>query len=220
MHETLVPINWLDVSSYQFTHPLTIAKILSAIISPCLGLYVFSKNRRSPVHTSFLIYSIGLTIWLGTGALQELCQYPAMVVALLKFKHWAIVSIGPSLYFFSKALLGHHRKKNHWIALNFFLAFVAVLCTKYFLATEVRQYTWGMVAKNSPHYGWILFHLSTLIIISQLSYLRAYRTAPNSAIKNRMKYMFLAFGIASLGILEYLPVMGFNLYPLGGFAIL
>ncbi len=94
----------------------------------------------------------------------------------------------------------------------------AISSTRYFIE-DLIVYPWGYSFKGGPLYYLFLFQFIIAILIAFLYMGQGY-THADSYHRQRLKYFFLAVGVSfTLGSLNFLPVFGLRVYPLGSVVV-
>lgn len=198
----------------------SIPPALSFSVFICLALIAVFKGRRSEINLLFAGFCL-------SGALINI---DILLLSVIKDKSMAL-SIYRSIYFlfvfsvpiyirFVHAFLGLSRRWIDYYA--FSISFLFLFFTQSDLFVRgLREYRFGTVAEAG-----ILYHffcafggLSVLYCLATLY--RALKKTEEGGQKNRIKYILLGMGTYTvLLILNYLPISGSNIYPMGNFGFI
>ena len=212
----LFPSDLYRVSLFAVPALLTAGTMLA------LGLKVLMREHDSRVRISFFVMTLTAALWLASYSLMYCAQTAPLAAAWSVVGHLGIAFIPASVYHFTVAALQRYSRyrRRVWLAWAICAGFLAALLFGDGFVTGVHPYPWGYY----PLYGaWgVLFicFFFALMALSLREYWIAYRSAVSSVGKRRARTLLIAFCIAYLGSLDYLPALGVPLYPLGYLPVL
>ncbi len=203
-------------------NPYAVPTALTALLIIGLGLIVFIGERNSRVSLSFLIMTLTAAIWLLSYSLMY-CAITATVAAQwARIGQLGVTFIPASVYHFTVGTRQTWPKHRSLVWLSWLISgafFLIALLTNLFL-TGVYPYWWGFYAQ----YGWLsipfLGFFFGLMALSLRHYWFEYHSATAGIAKERSKALFIAFCVAYLGSIDYLPTLGVSIYPIGYLALL
>jgi diguanylate cyclase (GGDEF)-like protein/PAS domain S-box-containing protein len=205
---------------YAFT-PAAIPVALTAVLMLALGVHVMLR-RFSSVSAAFFSMTAVVAIWLIAFTFMYSSRDAATALHWARRAYFGVPFIAPAIYWFTVEILRIERRRRlahvaAWSGAAFFSA-IAVLTSN--LIPNVQQYWFGFYPRYSPWVGaaFLLFFFGYLIA-SLVEFIRAYPHARGSE-QLRIRSLILAFGIAYLGCVDYLPKYGIAAYPFGYAAIL
>jgi two-component system NtrC family sensor kinase len=200
-----------------------IPPIIAAVAYLLVGILVYSKKRPNPVNKSFAIMLLCVSLWnidwagLISAPTADFAQQWAKIFRIPvifippTFLHFAVLFTNPQG--FSRRI---KRILFIFYGLSCFLA--AFSWTPYFVKAVI-VHPWGYSFQSGPLYFLYLLQFILAIVLSFSYMLRGY-TSANRYHRHRLKYFFLAVGVSfTLGSLNFLPIFGMQVYPLGSIAV-
>lgn len=188
-----------------------------------LGLAVLTvlRGRKTKVNFLFIIICIfGSFLYFDIlFAFNATSSETALMIS--RIDHFFIIYLFPVYIHFFHSYLNISGKK--WL-IRFAYAFAFILM--WFIPTplyieSMQKYTFGFFAKGGVLYP--LFGVGGLcvtIIVLTLIY-QAIRNEKSSVQKNRLKYVFVGFGVMGvMNGLNVLPILGYSVYPPGCFSFI
>ena len=192
---------------------------LAAATVFCLGAFVFYKNLKSKTNLSIFLLITSTLLWqIGSGLILLSKDLP-LALFYTKIAFIGITFIPISTYHLTLSLL--NIKKTKTIILGYLLAlfFISILRTP-LLLNGVYEYSWGFFFKAGPlHPIFMIFFIYFMVLSFFLTYSN-YKKETSFLEKNRRKYFFMAIFIAYIGIVDYIPTYGVNLFPFGSLAVI
>ena len=91
-------------------HPYVVTGYLTAMATMAVGLFVFIKNTRSPVHRSFLIFCAAIAQWSFFTALEAMTLDYEQAFFWSKFCHIGAMLIPVFFYYFTLKITGKERR--------------------------------------------------------------------------------------------------------------
>ncbi|OQA56394.1 MAG: Sensor protein ZraS [Candidatus Omnitrophica bacterium ADurb.Bin277] len=181
------------------------------------GLFVFLQGKRTVTHVAYAITNWTAGIWLtGVGIVCSMTDETAAVIVSRWYTWFGIIFITPAVYFFIASWdPGFLRRKAKWVVIHYFCAlgfYLACGLTPWIVAT-VYPYSTGFFPKAGPLEGVFIVWFYALMILSFANFMRICRKADTPILKKNTKLMFVAYAIAFLGSIEYLPNYGIHIFP-------
>jgi diguanylate cyclase (GGDEF)-like protein/PAS domain S-box-containing protein len=205
---------------YTFS-PSAIPVALTAILILAFGVRVLS-SRFTSVSAAFFTMTGVVAIWMTAFTFLYSARDAATALHWARRAYFGVPFIAPAIYWFTVEILRIERRRRlahvaAWSGAAFFSA-IAVLTD--LLIPNVQQYWWGFYPRYSPMVGaaFLLFFFGYLIA-SLVEFIRAYPHARGTE-QLRIRALMIAFAIAYLGCVDYLPKYGIAAYPFGYAAIL
>ncbi|MFL6246001.1 MAG: EAL domain-containing protein [Thermoanaerobaculia bacterium] len=205
---------------YAFS-PSAIPVALTAVLILVFGVHVLTR-RFTSVSAAFFTMTAVVAIWMTAFTFLYSTRDAATALAWARRAYFGVPFIAPAIYWFTVEILRIERRRRlahvaAWSGAAFFSA-IAVLTDM--LIPRVQQYWWGFYPRYSPMIGaaFLLFFFGYLIA-SLVEFVRAYPHARGTE-QLRIRALMIAFGIAYLGCVDYLPKYGIAAYPFGYAAIL
>ncbi|MCM8775034.1 MAG: ATP-binding protein [Candidatus Omnitrophica bacterium] len=195
-------------------HPYVATGYLTSVVTLATGFFVYSKNRQSPIHKSFLFFSISIWLWSFFTAIQGMQEGPAWALFWGRFCHIGAILIPVFFYYFTLKITGNFKKIP--LTAGFVTAFLlifGIFTTPWFIPRERTDMGVRYITEGGPLYFVVILFFSTYVLLALIHLWIEIRTS-RGARKKHLQYFFLAsvlgFGI---GIFNFLPVYGITLFP-------
>jgi len=202
-------------------NPHAIPNLISAIFSIGIGIFVFTKNKRSRVYTSFLLLTVAVFIWqLGTFLLLLVTE-PKQALFWCRFVYIGAIFIPVTTFHFVTTFLGS-KKQEKYVFLSYILGvliFLPLSRTKYFLPS-VYRYFWGYWFKAGLLHPLFLLFFAVLMLTSFYNLSLGVKRGKLPIERVRRKYLFIALLIGYVGAVDYFPNYGIGVYPFGHLAVI
>jgi len=124
--------------------------------------------------------------------------------------------LAPSIYHFTAEMLRIAKERRGAIIAGWLTAVIfSALAVSGMLVERVERYWWGFYPRYSPLIAvpFLLFFFGYLVV-ALAEFLRAYPKS-RGVEKKRIRLLFIAFAVAYLGCVDYLPKFGIAVYPFG-----
>jgi len=203
------------------SHTYSITPALGFVVFICLALISILKGKKNPTTLSFAgICFIGAVINIDV-ALVPLIVDKSIALKIDRLIYLVFVFILPIYIKFVHSFLGISQRR--WLE---YLAYLMSLIFLLFTQTDLfisgfNEYSFGTIAKAG-----LVYHIFSIIGIFTVLYcvLTLFihtKKANDNHQKNRIKYVLAGMGLSTILIsLNYLPVSGFNVYPMGNFSFI
>lgn len=196
--------------------PYSIPPLVGSIFSIFIGSVVLSKNIRSQNNLSFFLFCLSLFVWLFGYTVAYSVKDAATALFFCRVACTGACFTAPAFYHFSVSFLEVHKERRlAWLS-YLVMAFIAPfsMASPYFLS-GTWDYHWGYYSKAG------LLHPVYLVIFFGMFgrgfYLlyKAIRKQGTGVRKLQLRYVFIAYVIALLGAIDYIPKYGVEFYPFG-----
>ncbi len=212
-------MNVLNPGAYAFS-PYAVPVALTAVVILAFGARVLLRHRTS-LGAAFFTMTLVVAVWMTPFAAMYSTVDARVALFWARLAYLGVPFIAPAVYWFTVEMLRINGGRRialvaAWSVAAFFSA-TAVASPD--LIPRVQEYWWGFYPRYSVAVGipFLVFFFGYLIA-SLVEFLRAYREA--DAERDRLRWQLVAFGIAYLGCVDYLPKYGVPAYPFGYLAIL
>jgi PAS domain S-box-containing protein len=202
--------------TYSFNvYALPPAVTVVALLLVCVAALI--RERASRVSVAFLFVQLAVSLWLSGHAAMYCATSEGNAIWWARFHFLGLPFIPSTIYLFSTIAMGIYarRKTLVWIGCLLSVLFAAAALYSDLLLAGVYRYWWGYY----PRYGWLgipfLVFFFGLALANLRDYWVEYHKAAPGTHKLRLRALFIAFSIAYLGGLDYLPTYGVPLYPFG-----
>ena len=199
--------------------------MIAAILTIALCIFVFLKNREKGVNRSFAIFllciaSYNINIFgIRMAPTEDFAELWGKIfrIGLLfippTFLHF-VISFG-----YSNKLPSSKYRLILKIAYLASVAFAVFNLTPYFTSDAVK-YKWGYSVQSGPIYPYFIGTFLVFMLLGVALLVENYlKSDPYQ--KQRIRYFILALIVTFIfGISNFLPMFGFEVYPLGNIAIL
>lgn len=221
-----------------FFNPYAVPHILIGIVIGVEGFFIFLQNKRSLTNLAYLINCIFPAAWL-TGAGIGLSSLSNQL-ALFWFRFYCffgIIFIPAAVYLFSviwketllKTIVFEESHKifslflkKKSLSLIFFVSFIFYLFSLFsnnFLI-DVWPYPWGFYPKGGLLLSGFIVWFFLIYVLALQNFIFAYQKAPSPLKKKQAKLIIVAFSVAVIGAIDFLPKYGVPLNLVGAFPTL
>ncbi len=198
-------------------NPYAIPPLIASILAFLLGLFVLLKNRKSKPNILFSLEAISISLWL----FSDFMMYNS---ELLETKLiWAKAGYIPVIFiplFFLHFALSFSKlnkfKKTLIITYVASCGLVLTLLLTDYVIKGIERHFWGYYPKVGFLHSVLLVYFGILISASfWVSYSSSRDKTRLPQERNVFKLVTVAFIIAYLGCLDFLPKYGIDFYPIG-----
>jgi len=210
----------LNINNYFF-NLYSIPYMVVGILTFSEGIFIFIQNRKSLINFSYAVSCVAVMLWLiGLAAMYCSLNESVSLFWARYICHLGIIFITPTIYFFSvvwqKPLLSSVDVKRKFLSVifNFFFGFLLYLfCISSRLVIEgLWKYDWGFYPKAGMAHFLLIIWFLLLMALSIKNFSYVYRVEMIPIKKKQAKLIIIAFSIAFIGSLEFLPNYGIPLY--------
>lgn len=210
------------LANYSF-NPYAVPVSVSAFIVLALGTFVWQKDKRNPIHSSFLFLTFTLFIWLFGYTLIYLTPHPSIALFWGRMTYLGIVFISPTTFLLT-AILTQTARKMGKLIYTFFL--IAVLFLPFALfspafLSDTKLFYWGLY----PQYGFLgvifnVFFFVPMLGSFYLLWVTTHLEGYSERGKKHLRIMLMGLLILYTGSVDYLPKYGVEFYPSGYLSVL
>ncbi|MEA1935829.1 MAG: ATP-binding protein [Thermodesulfobacteriota bacterium] len=202
-------------------HTYSITPFLGFVVFVCLVVISLFRGRKNPTNLlfagiCFLVAVINIDV-----ALVSIISNKTLALKIDRLSYLFLVFILPVYIQFVHSFLGISRRKwLVYLACSLSLIFLLFTQTDLFIS-GFNEYSFGTIARAGP-----VYHLFSLMAISAVLYciltlFMGMKKATDNQQKNRIKYVLAGMGLSTILVsLNYLPVSGLNVYPMGNFSFI
>ncbi|HET7433630.1 MAG TPA: EAL domain-containing protein [Thermoanaerobaculia bacterium] len=209
---------------YGFS-PYAMPVALTAVLMLAFGGRVLAR-RVTHVSVAFFVLTLVVSVWMCGFTMMYSSRDAATALAWARLAYFGVPFIAAAIYEFSVAMLAIEANRRIATTVAWILgaAFSALAITTDLLIPRVQLYWWGFYPRYSAVFSIpFLIYFFGYLVAAAVEFVRVYPSAHGVA-RQRMRWLLLAFGIAYLGVVDYLPKYGIAAYPFGyipiiGFAI-
>ncbi|HLJ73532.1 MAG TPA: diguanylate cyclase, partial [Thermoanaerobaculia bacterium] len=205
-------------------HGLSPSALPTAITSLLMVMFGTSVLRRrvSRVTLAFAAMSAACSAWLVAFTFMYTTDNAAHALFWARVAYVGVPFIAVAIYHFAIEMLDIYAKRKFavWAGWSLAIFFSIAATSTNLLVTSVRHFWWGFypqyrVAAAIPFLAYFFGYL----IAALIEVLRAFPQA-RGVERKRIRLLLVAFAVAYLGCVDYLPKFGISIYPFGYVPIL
>ena len=204
-------------TSYAFVIP----PILGFFVLIFLSLISFLRGPRRPTNLLFAVICFMGSLINADVALVSIIPNKTLALRLDRIIYLLFVFSLPIYIQFVHTFL--HITGRRWVerlAYLFSLIFLLFIFSDHFIS-GFHEYSFGTIAKAGPIFYIFSVMSGFTVCYCLLTLFKAMKTAEDNQRRNRIKYILGGMGMSTLLIaLNILPVIGFNIYPMGNFSFI
>src|SRR5947209_4872092 len=212
-------VHILDSSRYGFS-PFAVPTLVTAALMLLFGASVLAR-RLSRIAAAFFAMTAAASVWLVAFTLMYCAKDAQTALFWSRAAYLGVPFLAPSIYHFTAEMLRIAKERRGAIVAAWAIAAVfSFLGVTGVLVVRVQQFWWGYYPQYSLLIAlpFLLFFFGYLII-SLVEFVRAYPKS-RGVEKKRIRVLLIAFAVAYLGCVDYLPKFGISVYPFGYVALL
>jgi len=203
-----------ESSAYDFNlHAVPV--FLAAILILWLGLRILILKRER-MHIHFFVLCLAIFVWLFATGMGYLASNPFIARAWFRLDWIGVSFISAGVFGFTESLLG--KKRSIMVTLGYLIAAFFSLLTAVFnpLMGDLHRFYWGYYPlRSSIGHTFFLIFFFGYMGLAFFRYVETYRAVTDHLKKAQLKHIFVAFLVAYLGAIDFLPTFGINCYPFG-----
>jgi len=213
----------LNANNY-FLNPYAIPYFIVGVMVIWEGVFIILQNKKSLINLAYMLTCIAAGIWLtGVGAIYTSLQQDVSFFWGRFYSFLGIIFVTPAVYFFSvcwrktlpwpqttKASAGQAKS----VIFNYLTAFIFYLffANSRLFIEGMWSYPWGFYPKAGKLYVIFILWFYLVMSASIKNFVHVYRKERIPIRKRQSKLLIIAFSIAFLGSVEFLPNYGIALY--------
>lgn len=201
---------------------LSVSVLVSALAVVALGLYPLLSDEPLQESLFFLLLCLSVMVWLLGFAVTYAAGDPERALRWIRIAYLGVPLIPAALYTVSLHTLdvADQRRASLAVAWGGAAAFVLLTVGSDVVITGLHEYSWGYYPRYSTAGIGLIAFVAAGIGASLREYWVRYRSAAREEERRRAGRYLLAFGVASLAVVDFLPCYGVDLLPVGHVAIL
>lgn len=206
----------LEVGRYTF-NLFAIPPLATAFFALALGVAVTVRERGSRVSWAFFDLCLVVWVWLFTFSLLYLSSDPDTAYIWAKASYLGIPFIPPAMYHFTTRVLDIYRERRVlvWSSGVVFGAFALAFTASERLFAQLHRHPWGFYPRFESLAFLFVVPFVGLVALSLWEFWRAYRATEPGTERLRARAFLIGFGVADLALIDFLPVYGLRVYPVG-----
>lgn len=198
-----------------------VPNVVGCIVIFTIGLVVFMKNTSSKMNMSFFAMCLLIFTWLAAYAVSFSTSDIGLAKVCSKIAGSSASMTTACLYMFYACFMGKYDSEKKYIYLSFIsmavlLPFFAF--TDMFLTTPYK-YSWGYYSRAGSWHPFYLVIFFAIWFKGLAMFLDKSLWLPTNPQKNINKYIMAMYLIIILGLVDYIPKYGIDVYPFGWVAL-
>ena len=209
----------LDSARYGFSL-YAVPTLATAALMLVFGTSVLAR-RASRVAGAFFAIAASASVWLIAYTLVYCSKDAATALFWSRAGYLGVPFLAPSIYHFTTEMLRIAKERRVAIVTAWGLGTIfSVLAVTGVLVESVQHFWWGFYPRYSLLVAppFLLFFFGYLVA-ALIEFVRAYPKS-RGVEKKRIRLLLIAFAVAYLGCVDYLPKFGIEVYPFGYGALL
>jgi diguanylate cyclase (GGDEF)-like protein/PAS domain S-box-containing protein len=207
----------LDPGRYAFS-AYAVPVALTMLLMLAFGISVLLR-RASRVTAAFFAMTVAASVWLFAFIWMDCARDSATALFWAHLAYYGVPFIAPAIYHFTTEMLHIAARRRLEVIAGWLLAavFSGIATQTTLLVNRVEHFWFGWYPRYSPAVAvpFLIFFFGYLIGALG-EFIRAY-PASRGVEKKRIRLLLIAFGVAYIGCIDYLPKFGIACYP-GGYA--
>jgi two-component system, NtrC family, sensor kinase len=198
-------------------HPLYSIPVFATSIGVfAFGLLVLLRNPSKKLTQLYFWCSVSVAVWsFGYGLLYS-TDVPEKALFYARFGYIGVVFIPTFFCHFVIEFLGEVRKL--FLGICYVCSFIFLLISRSSMFLDgTYVYFWGLYPKAGPLYIYFILYFygcfGTCVFYLLKAFLRMKKEKSAYIKLNQVKYVFLAFCVASANVSDYLPNYKIEIYP-------
>jgi diguanylate cyclase (GGDEF)-like protein/PAS domain S-box-containing protein len=209
----------LDTTRYGVS-PFAVPTLVTAALIFVFGASVLAR-RASRVAGAFFAIAASASVWLVAFTFMYCAKDATIALFWARVAYLGVPFLAPSIYHFTAEMLRIAKERRGAIIAGWVTAIVfSAFAVTGVLVERVQLFWWGFYPRYSLLVAppFLLFFFGYLIV-ALVEFLRAYPKS-RGVEKKRIRLLLIAFAVAYLGCVDYLPKFGIAVYPFGYGALL
>ena len=213
----------INLTNQFYFNPYMVPFVVTTVLYLLTGGYVLKQNVRSPLNISFSEICLSMALWLAFTALMLSTTDPQLVMFAIKALYFGVSFISVSIYTYSSIWLKYAERQKRIILLGHVLGmgFTLLIWFTPWVVSGYASHLWGRDSVLTAWGGgaYLVFFAAYMVLFFR-NFLKGYREAKDPLLKRQSRIVLIAFFIAYLGALDFLPSFGIPTPPVGAFSTL
>jgi len=195
----------------------TVSPLIVGFLMLVLGVVTLIRDRASKISSSFFMVTFSIFVWLGslTWLYSASSEHEALFWA--RIEHFGVAFIPSFFFIFTLDIIQRHKKYKYfsWATLVLSGLFCASFVFSPYLIEDVSLLPWGYSAKYGPYGFCLILYLGLFMLISLDLLWIEFHQRTSDRERSRLKGIFLGVAIGLFGAVDFIPMFGIQVYPLG-----
>lgn len=206
------------MNDYQLMNPYSIPPLMSSVLVFVLGFYSGIRKSRFSLNRIFFAITCAVTVWLASYSISFSCHDPQRALFWSRIGYIGVVCLPVLSLHFHLQFIKKRPTKTLIIPLYSLSVLFAVLSqTNYFLKGP-KLFFWGYYPQASTIYPvFILFFIPVLWAGPLLCITEVLKGPDETTLSpvqiEQLKSVIGGFLIASIGVIDFIPKFGIEVYP-------
>lgn len=205
-----------------FYNVFAIPAFFTGVLVLFLGFFVLYNERGSRVGWRFLFFSFCIGLYFFASGIGFSSRGQPLSLIWFRIAHIGAIFIPASVTILTLEIIGAESLKRSLIQTT--MGISIVLCTLALFSDWLIRDNPFTIWYYYPRYGIAGFiflgYFGTVMVVILKAFWREFKNSRSPLYRQRMKGMFLAFGIGYMGALDFIPALGLIFYAFGFIPIL
>jgi PAS domain S-box-containing protein len=191
--------------------------IFSAGLVLLLGIYIFFQNRKSAHNVVFFLLTMTLFIWLAGFSMVSFSVSERVAMFWSRVVEVGVVFIPSNLYLFAASFTRRLKDDKKIIYFNYFVSTIFcafVIFTNLFVA-DMQKFFWGYYSRYGLMAYIFMAFIAYLFVLAIIRFYDAWSKARIKRNRDQLQVIMMAFLLAYVAIIDFLPHFGVEIYPFG-----
>jgi signal transduction histidine kinase len=188
---------------------------LMGMVTLALGFLVYRSNRESAAHRHFLMLCASIALWLDATSIALCATDAETALVWFKLDNVGVMYISVAFYGFSAEFLQLQRQRSIWVGYGLATLMATAVLFRHDFVEGVHRFWWGYFPRWGPASAPFFLIFFSYMAVAFTDYFHTYRTVTTPLRRQQIKSVLIAFVIAYLGSVDFLPTFGYELYPFG-----
>lgn len=188
------------------------------------GIVSVAREHVSASTGSFFVLTLAASAWLASIGVVIMSPSESAALFWSRVAYVGICTIPASALQFALALAHGNRlrpaRAELFVAWVHTIAFIALFTLTDTMVAGVRLYPWGYYTLLEPAAALFIAFFAVALLRSAGVLVSAWRDAPVSQQRNRLRGFLIALAIGYCGAIDFLPSFGIAIRPVGYLAVL
>lgn len=188
-----------------------------------LAVFVYGKNRSSPVNRSLACFAAVVSTWLVGSFMSFFGESPESSLFWYKVSYTGIVFIPSTVFNFAVNFIRILDEKKALLAKTFCYLFSVFFAFHVWagesLIAGLHTYSWGYYPRASALHPYFLVGFVSIITSMYLIFVTGLihqrKLNPSDAQLTKIKYALLALVVSNFSAIDFFPNYGFRIFPIG-----
>ena len=210
-----------NISNYVL-NPFALPVLTVALLSLFVSIKVLIQEEFK-VSIGFFLLGTSFVIWFTSHFFLYSTIDERVALWWGRAAYVGIPFISSAFYHFTVSILDAQAqyRKSVWTAWVLAAVFAFAIVPTDLIIGGVKHFWWGYYTQYTPLSLFYLLFATSFQTLSLIRLVQAYRGTVQGSVNNqRNRLLLIAFSIASLGYVDYLPKFGIPVYPFGYIPVL